>query len=80
MSMYYLGDQPLNIKNPEVISMCEVLERGPANRGAPYESDADRTDEEIVEDLMMLSEMTLHDFLASEPDIYTDKDLKVRYR
>jgi hypothetical protein len=36
--------------------------------------------EDITESLMKLSELSLHDFLASEPDIYTFSDLKVRYR
>jgi hypothetical protein len=36
--------------------------------------------EDITKSLMKLSELSLHDFLASEPDIYTERDLKVRYR
>lgn len=36
--------------------------------------------EDITGSLMKLSELSLQDFLASEPDIYTDNDLKVRYR
>jgi predicted RNase H-like HicB family nuclease len=36
--------------------------------------------EDITNSLMMLSDLSLHDFLASEPDIYTVDDLKVRYR
>ena len=70
----------LNTKSPEVLSMCEVLERKDRRQEKPYESDADKTDEEITEGLMKLSELSLHDFLESEPDIYTDDDLKVRYR
>lgn len=35
---------------------------------------------DITRALMKLSELSLQDFLAGEPDIYTDKDLKVRYR
>ena len=36
--------------------------------------------EDITKSLMKLSEISLHDFLAGEPDIYTVSDLKVRYR
>ena len=35
---------------------------------------------DITKSLMILSERSLHEFLASEPDIYTVDDLKVRYR
>jgi hypothetical protein len=66
--------------NPQVIPMCEALERKDRKQDVPYDSDADMTNEEITEGLIALSEISLHDFLASEPDIYTDKDLKVRYR
>jgi hypothetical protein len=59
--------------------MCEILERRiePTNR--PYDQE-EPTEKEIIEGLMALSERSLHDFLASEPDIYTDADLKARYR
>jgi hypothetical protein len=40
----------------------------------------DMEEEDVTKGLMKLSELSLHDFLSSEPDIYTDKDLKVRYR
>jgi hypothetical protein len=36
--------------------------------------------EDITEPLMKLSELSLPDFLANEPEIYTFSDLKVRYR
>jgi hypothetical protein len=36
--------------------------------------------EDITKSLMKLSELSLRDFLAGEPDIYTVRDLKVRYR
>ena len=36
--------------------------------------------EDITKSLMKLSELSLHDFLAREPDIYTVRDLKVRYK
>lgn len=45
-----------------------------------YESDEFESVEEINDALMRISELSLHDFLKSEPDIYTDDDLKVRYR
>lgn len=58
--------------------MLESLERI-AESQRP--SDEEQMDEkEVTEALMKLSEISLHDFLASEPDIYKDADLKVRYR
>ena len=45
----------------------------------PY-SEEPGDEREITKGLMKLSEQSLHDFLASEPDIYKDEDLKVRYR
>jgi len=61
------NDQPLNSKNPEIIFMCEVLERKDRRQGIPYESDADKTDEEIVEGLMEITALSLTDSLADEP-------------
>lgn len=61
------GDQDLNSKNPQVISMCEVLERKDRRQDIPYESDADKTDEEIVEGLMEITALSLTDLLADEP-------------
>lgn len=56
--------------------MCESLGRTPQ---LPY--DLEEPEEmKITAALMKLSELSLHDFLSSEPDIYTDDDLKVRYR
>ncbi len=49
------------------------------NRGQDIPYDIEEP-EDITESLMRLSELSLHDFLASEPDIYTSSDLKVRYR
>jgi hypothetical protein len=58
--------------------MCEVLERRDVVKPElPYDLEEPK---DITRSLMKLSELSLHDFLASEPDIYTDKDLKVRYR
>lgn len=57
--------------------MCEVLERRLLAEDRPYDQDEP---EDITRSLMKLSELSLHDFLASEPDIYTVDDLKVRYR
>ena len=61
------GDQDLNSKNYLVISMCEVLERKDRKQAIPYESDADKTDEEIVEGLMEITALSLTDVLADEP-------------
>jgi hypothetical protein len=47
--------------------MCEVLERKEQRQDLPYESDADKTDEEIVEGLMEITALSLSDLLADEP-------------
>jgi len=47
--------------------MCEVLERKERRQGIPYESDADKTDEEIAEGLMETKALSLADLLADEP-------------
>ena len=60
--------------------MCESLERKTANSQLPYDQEEPGEEEQITQALMKLSELSLQDFLASEPDIYTDDDLKVRYR
>lgn len=57
--------------------MLESLERKDQRPDLPYDLEEP---EDITKSLMILSEQSLHDFLASEPDIYTVKDLKVRYR
>jgi len=36
--------------------------------------------EREIASMMNLSESSLHDFLESEPDIYSLEDLKVRYK
>jgi len=56
--------------------MCEDLECKDRRSGLPYDSEEP---EDITVSLMKLSELSLHDFLAGEPDIYTVDDLKVRY-
>jgi hypothetical protein len=48
--------------------MCEVLERKDRRQGSLYESDADKTDEEIAEGLMEITALSLADLLADEPD------------
>jgi len=60
--------------------MCELLERRIITNDLPCDLDEPDDDREITRGLMKLSELSLHDFLASEPDIYTVDDLKVRYR
>lgn len=57
--------------------MFESLERKNRRLDMPYDLEEP---EDITKSLMKLSELSLHDFLAGEPDIYTVKDLKVRYR
>ena len=47
--------------------MCEVLERTDQRQPLPYESDTDKTDEEIVEGLMEITALSLTDLLADEP-------------
>ncbi|MGA9097449.1 MAG: hypothetical protein WB392_00790 [Methanotrichaceae archaeon] len=60
--------------------MCESLERKNVTPQLPYDQEEPGEEGEITQALMTLSELSLQDFLASEPDIYTDDDLKVRYR
>ncbi|MBN1322757.1 MAG: hypothetical protein JW986_01980 [Methanotrichaceae archaeon] len=57
--------------------MFEPLERQIRSRDIPYDLE---DPEDVTSSLMTLSELSLHDFLANEPDIYTVDDLKVRYR
>ena len=47
--------------------MCEVLERKDRRQDIPYESDADKIDEEIVEGLMEITALSHTDLLADEP-------------
>jgi hypothetical protein len=47
--------------------MCEVLERKEQRQAVPYDSDTDKTDEEIVEGLMEITALSLTDVLADEP-------------
>ncbi len=47
--------------------MCEILERKDRKLSRLYESDADKTDEEIVEGLMEITALSLADLLADEP-------------
>ena len=77
--MYSAHD--LNSMNPQVILMCESLvRRRTIPNDLPYDLEEPGDEREITKGLMKLSEQSLHDFLASEPDIYKDEDLKVRYR
>ena len=61
------GDQALIPRIPEIVSMLESLERKDQRPDLPYESDADKTDEEIVEGLMEITALSLTDLLADEP-------------
>ena len=47
--------------------MCEVLERKDRKTARSYESDADKTDKEIVEGLMEITALSLSDTLEDEP-------------
>lgn len=47
--------------------MCEVLERKDRKTAHPYESDTDKTGEEIVEGLMEITALSLSDTLKDEP-------------
>lgn len=47
--------------------MCELLERKDRRQAIPYESDAGKTDEEIVVGLMEITALSLTDLLADEP-------------
>jgi len=47
--------------------MCEVLERKDRKASLPYESDANKTDEEIVGGLMEITALSLSDTLEEEP-------------
>lgn len=57
--------------------MLKSLEQRDPSPDLPYDSEEP---EDVTGSLMKLSELSLQDFLAGEPDIYTDDDLKVRYR
>jgi bifunctional DNA-binding transcriptional regulator/antitoxin component of YhaV-PrlF toxin-antitoxin module len=39
----------------------------------------DMTEEEMVQNMMSLSEYSLKEFLGEEPDFYSEADLKVKY-
>ncbi len=47
--------------------MCVVLERKDRRPGVPYDSDADKTDEEIIEGLMEITALSITDIIADEP-------------
>lgn len=59
------------------MSMLESLEQKDRMVDLPYDLEEP---EDITRSLMILSELSLHEFLADESDIYTVDDLKVRYR
>jgi len=61
----------------QMIYMRDSFEHKNRGLNIPYDIEEP---EDITESLMRLSELSLHDFLATEPDIYTFSDLKVRYR
>lgn len=62
-------------KYPEIkwdIIVCATLEK--------YVEKLEATEnEKEIEELTKLSEYSLKEFLESEPDLYTEKDLKQRY-
>lgn len=57
--------------------MLESMEHRNRRPDMPYDM---QEPDDITISLMKLSELSLNDFLANEPDIYTLNDLKVRYR
>lgn len=57
--------------------MCDFLERKDQKHALDYDREEP---EDITKSLMILSERSLRDFLANEPDIYTVDDLMIRYR
>lgn len=57
--------------------MLERMEHRNLMPDLPYDL---QEPDDITISLMKLSELSLNDFLANEPDIYTLSDLKVRYR
>ena len=67
----------LNIKNPQVVSMCESS--GETSQ-LPCDLSELGEDRAITRGLMRLSERALASLLENEPDIYTVEDLKVRFR
>jgi hypothetical protein len=71
-----LSSYVLNIKNQMVVSMGVSI--GSSAR-LPYDLQEPGEDREIVRGLMRLSERALAQ-LESEQDIYTVKDLQVRFR
>lgn len=52
--------------------MCELLESRTMSNNPPYDLEEP---EDITKSLMILSERSLQDFLASEPDVYTVDDV-----
>lgn len=60
--------------------MRKSLERRIVTPKLPYDLEESGKETDIVCALMKLSELSLQDFLASEPDTYMDDDLKIRYR
>jgi len=64
------GDQDLNSKNPEVISMCEVLERRIVTHNLPYDLEEPGDEREITRGLMKLSQQALSKYVDKEPDSY----------
>lgn len=63
------GNLTLSSKRPHEMLTCEVLERRDRMIANPYESDADKTDEEIVVGLMEITALSLSDTLEDEPAV-----------
>jgi len=64
------GDQALNSKNPQVISMCEALERRTTPNDLPYDLEEPSDEREITRGLMRLSQQALCKYVDKEPDLY----------
>jgi len=68
-------NQASNSENDGPICVCVSL--GTKKPDFAYDQEEP---EDVTKSLMKLAELSLHDFLASEPDIYTIDDLNVRFR
>jgi hypothetical protein len=60
----------LIIKSPEVIFMCESLERKSRAQDIPYDLEEPGDERDIARGLMKLSEQALSKYVDVEPDIY----------
>jgi hypothetical protein len=62
---------------PESATIDDIVNALEKQKEIVANMDDESTDARI--DMVTLSEASLKDFLEAEPDIYTDKDLKVKF-